>query len=297
MWPLVAFTGVAFSAGSLLSKGLVDDGVDPFTVTWAPFLAAGVLGVIVGRKVGHLDRQAFVPGAVLGLIGSAAPALLFNLGFERLPTGIVTLLIALGPAVTAVIAHFVFADERFNPTKALGLVVAIIGVSILAAGSLDGGASIGAIAMVMVGSAIGGGAGVVTRIFAKRHSGPALLAPQLLVGGVSALTLSTLLGRDALPDAGFESWQLATLPLFGVTTFLGFLAMLSATEIGTTGQVSVIGYCVPVLGVVGGIVFFGDDITVSLIVGGLLILVAVGIIASGSRAPTGATGPTIPLGP
>ncbi len=52
-------------------------------------------------------------------------------------------------------------------------------------------------------------------------------------------------------------------PLEGaVTTFLGFMAMLRANSIGTTGRVSVIDYCVPVLGVLGGVVFFGDAVTV-----------------------------------
>ena len=39
---------------------------------------------------------------------------------------------------------------------------------------------------------------------------------------------------------------------FGLITYLSFLSILKANEIGTTGQVSVIGYFLPLFGVVGG---------------------------------------------
>ncbi|GIR38073.1 MAG: hypothetical protein CM15mP49_34580 [Actinomycetota bacterium] len=40
---------------------------------------------------------------------------------------------------------------------------------------------------------------------------------------------------------------------FGLITYLSFLSILKANEIGTTGQVSVIGYFLPLFGVVGGL--------------------------------------------
>ncbi|MEC7116820.1 MAG: DMT family transporter, partial [Actinomycetota bacterium] len=139
VWGFVAFTGISFGAGGLLVKKLTNDGIDAFTVTWVPFLFGGLIALIHGMITKGLRWSSVPAGILLGLSSSLGPSLIFNLGFDRLPAGINTLLISLGPIFTAIVAHFVFADERFNLLKALGLVAAYGGVTILAAGSIDDG--------------------------------------------------------------------------------------------------------------------------------------------------------------
>ncbi|MEM7286277.1 MAG: DMT family transporter [Actinomycetota bacterium] len=282
VWFFVAFTGLVFGSGGLLAKGLVDDGVDAFTVTWMPFLAGGVIGMVVATARRDLQMTAVAPAAVLGLGASAGPALLFNLGFERMSAGVVTLLISLGPVFTAVGAHFVFADERFNRTKAVGLVLALAGVGVLGLGGADSDATVGAIGIVLAGSLLAGSAAILARRFATEHGAPALIAPQLAVAGVAALLLSIPTGRGIAPEGGFASWHIPAMAAFGVTTYFGFFSMMKANEIGTTGQVSVIGYCVPLFGVVGGVAVFGDAVTAALVGGGLMIVVSVALIGAGS---------------
>ena len=72
------------------------------------------------------------------------------------------------------------------------------------------------------------------------------------------------------------------LLVFGLITYLSFLSILKANEIGTTGQVSVIGYFLPLFGVIGGAIFFNEDLDVEVLVGGALILIAMTAIARGS---------------
>ena len=89
------------------------------------------------------------------------------------------------------------------------------------------------------------------------------------------------------PEGGFEAWHVPAMLVFGVTTYLGFFSMMKANEVGTTGQVSVIGYCVPLFGVIGGVLVFGDAVTAALVIGGLMILVSVTLIGLGSgRRPS-----------
>lgn len=283
VWPYVAFTGLVFGAGTLLVKKFVDDGIDPLAVTWIPFTVGGIVALVMTAARREVAGSAVIPAALLG-VTAITPALLFNLGFERLPAGIVTLLISLGPAVTAVIAHFAFADERFNRTKAVGLAVAIAGVAILAAGSLGGEGSGVGILIVVAGTVVAGFSAVFTRKLTLVHSPASMIGTQLLVGGLFVLAAELLLGRQMSPDSGFASWHVPALLAFGVATFLGFLSMLKANVEGTTGQVSIIGYFVPLLGVLGGIIIFDDPVTVSLIVGGTLILIAMTAIARGSES-------------
>ena len=282
IWGFVAFTGVSFGAGGLLVKKFTNDGIDAFTVTWVPFLFGGILALAHGIVTKQLRRSAVPAGVLLGFFASLGPSLVFNIGFDRLPAGINTLLISLGPIFTAIVAHFVFADERFNLLKALGLITAYGGVSVLALGSIDDGGSIWDIMLVLAGSAIAGGAGVVTRYLTLRHKPMALLAPNLLAAGTTALIVTYGFSLDTKPDGGLASWHIPMLLVFGLITYLSFLSILKANEIGTTGQVSVIGYFLPLFGVIGGAIFFNEDLDVEVLVGGALILIAMTAIARGS---------------
>ena len=282
IWSFVAFTGVSFGAGGLLVKKFTNDGIDAFTVTWVPFLFGGILALAHGIVTKQLRWSAVPSGVLLGFFASLGPSLVFNIGFDRLPAGINTLLISLGPIFTAIVAHFVFADERFNLLKALGLITAYGGVSVLALGSIDDGGSIWDIMLVLAGSAIAGGAGVVTRYLTLRHKPMALLAPNLLAAGTTALIVTYGFSLDTKPDGGLASWHMPMLLVFGLITYLSFLSILKANEIGTTGQVSVIGYFLPLFGVIGGAIFFKEDLDVEVLVGGALILIAMTAIARGS---------------
>ena len=282
VWGFVAFTGISFGAGGLLVKKFTNDGLDAFTVTWIPFLVGGFIAFIHGMLRKELVLSAVPAGMLLGLFSSLGPSLIFNTGFDRLPAGINTLLISLGPIFTAIVAHFVFADERFNLLKALGLITAYAGVAVLAFGSLDDGGDIVDILLVLGGAAIAGGAGVLTRHLTLRHEPMALMAPNLLIAGLISMILTFSFDLGTRPANGFASWHIPMLFVFGLITYLSFLSILKANQIGTTGQVSVIGYFLPLFGVIGGVIFFNEKVSLSLLMGGVLILLAMGAIARGS---------------
>ncbi|MBU98168.1 MAG: hypothetical protein CL429_03650 [Acidimicrobiaceae bacterium] len=282
VWGFVAFTGISFGAGGLLVKKFTNDGLDAFTVTWIPFLVGGFIAFIHGLLRKELVLSAVPAGMLLGLFSSLGPSLIFNTGFDRLPAGINTLLISLGPIFTAIVAHFVFADERFNLLKALGLITAYAGVAVLAFGSLDDGGDIVDILLVLGGAAIAGGAGVLTRHLTLRHEPMALMAPNLLIAGLISMILTFSFDLGTRPANGFASWHIPMLFVFGLITYLSFLSILKANQIGTTGQVSVIGYFLPLFGVIGGVIFFNEKVSLSLLMGGVLVLLAMGAIARGS---------------
>lgn len=288
VWTYVLFTGLAWGSASLISKALIDDGVHPLVVTGIPFVIGGLIALWFAARSGHLTRDAVKPAIVLGILSSATPALCFNLGFTELPAGIVTLLISVSPVFTAIAAHFAFDDEPFRAAKGAGLALAVAGVAALslAPGSMDEGTSAGAIAVVLLGTLFGGVMAVPSRRYAVRHGAAALVPVQLLAAGVAALALVPFLADGASPDGGFGVGHLLGLTVIGtVASYGGFRSIMRANELGTTGQVSVVGYMLPLIGVVGGIVFFGEHLTVGVAAGGALIVLAVGVIARASITP------------
>jgi drug/metabolite transporter (DMT)-like permease len=286
VWPYVLFTGSVLSAGALASKALIDDGVDAFLVAGVPFTIAGLLGVTITVAGPGLPREVIGPAAALGVVNSTMPAVFINLGFETLPAGLVTLLIAAGPVVTAVTAHFVFADERLGAAKLVGLLVSVLGVTVLAGGadSSDGEAALGGIVLVLIGVTAIGVSGVPARALAVRYGAALLIGPQLLAAGLVALAAMPVVGRELVPDGGWSPWHVVGLLALGLTSLAGFRSMMAANEIGTTGQVSVIGYLLPVFGVVGGALLFDEQVTLSVLGGGALILAGVVVLGIGSRS-------------
>ncbi|MGF1665576.1 MAG: DMT family transporter [Acidimicrobiia bacterium] len=286
VWLLVVATALLWGSGGLVSKALIESGVDAFTVTAVPFGAGAILAWVVARRLPSV--AAFVSGLLLGVISTAGPALLFNLGYETLPAGVVTLLIAVGPIITAIAAHFWFADERFTLGKGGGLAISLFGVAILSLGQggEDGGTPIGVV-LVICGSLLAGTTAVWGRSAAMRHGAKNLVPTQLTGAALTPVVMSWALDRDLVPTGGFQAWQLLGLVAIGFfASFLGFRMIMKANEIGTTGQVSLVGYLLPVVGVGGGAILFAEPVTASVTIGGVLILGGVLITGRSGGKPT-----------
>jgi drug/metabolite transporter (DMT)-like permease len=100
---------------------------------------------------------------------------------------------------------------------------------------------------------------------------------------LAPLALMPIVGRSLTP-VDWEVWHLPMLLFVGaVCSYTGFWSIMRVNQLGTTGQAGVVGYIIPVIGVAGGIVLFGDELTIGVVLGGLLILTAVGIIGRASR--------------
>lgn len=291
VWILVIGTGLAWGTGGLISKWLILDGIDPFAVTALPFAVAAILASIETFRRSRPSRAALITGAQVGLLNVAIPPLLFNLGYETLPAGVVTLLLSVGPVLTAVAANFAFSDERLSFAKGAGLVLAIAGVAALSAdpSTIPAGGGIG-VTFVLVGVLVASTTAVWVRRATVKHGALNLLAPELLIAAPVPILLAPLFGRSILPAGGFTGDQWMAIVAIGlIGGYGGFRMILKANQIGTTGQVSMVAYVLPVMGVVGGRILFDEPFTTGILIGGLLILSGIAV-AGRASASTGAGG-------
>jgi drug/metabolite transporter (DMT)-like permease len=291
VWILVIGTGLAWGTGGLISKWLVLDGIDPFAVTALPFAVAALLASIETFRHSRPSRAALITGAQLGLLNVAIPPLLFNLGYETLPAGVVTLLLSVGPVLTAVAANFSFSDEPLSLAKGAGLVLAIAGVVALSAdpSTIPSGGAIGVI-YVLVGVVVASATAVWVRKATVKHGAINIFAPELLVAAPVPILLAPLFGRSIVPAGGFTGLQgIAILAIGIIGGYGGFRMILKANQIGTTGQVSMVAYVLPVIGVMGGRILFDEPFTTGILLGGVLILSGIAV-AGRASASTGAGG-------
>ena len=117
-----------------------------------------------------------------------------------------------------------------------------------------------------------------------------MIAPQLTAAGITPLLAGLLIGRSLVPDGGFAVREILILIGVGLfASYAGFRSLMLANQRGTTGQVAMVAYLIPLIGVFGGIVFFDERLTAWVALGGALIL-------SGIAVAGRASAPTVPIG-
>ena len=70
----------------------------------------------------------------------------------------------------------------------------------------------------------------------------------------------------------------------GAGTIITYITSLKASELAPASRVGLMGYLVPLVGVIGGVVIFDESLTANLALGGLLILAGVTLVGRANRS-------------
>jgi drug/metabolite transporter (DMT)-like permease len=249
---------------------------------------AGVLAAAVGTIAGHVAIRPQRWGWLLtrGLFGGVA-VLTYFMCIQRVPVGVATLLNQTSPIYTLLFAWALLGER---PTRAAVValplttagVVLIVGVRAteLHAGM---GEALGILSAVTSGVA-------VTAIRAARRDGHDGRGPDsawsvffsFTALGFLVTTPAVLppIGHWVAPTAIEWGW-LATIGVAGVTAQL---IMTDALRHIGGASAGIISQLVVLLTVIGGALFFGDQITASLLIGGALTLTGVVLAIAGTSA-------------
>lgn len=127
--------GLAWGSTQSLGKLAVSTGYRPFGLLfWQFTLGMALMGLVmaVRRRPPVLTRRALSFALVVALLGSVLPGITFWTSVERLPAGIMSLLISTVPLIAFVIA-LLLRQDRFTGLRALGLLCGAGGVVLIAA--------------------------------------------------------------------------------------------------------------------------------------------------------------------
>jgi drug/metabolite transporter (DMT)-like permease len=218
--------------------------------------------------------------ALVGLTNCAIPFFLIPWGEQQLESGQAAILMAIGPLIALVIAHFTTTDERMNRFKTFGFslgfvgVVFVIGIQPLVNGV---GGLLPQLAILMAATSY-----AVSGAFAKHiHGISSVMVTACVLTFASLMTLpfSFLMESPVeaalLPESKNALFALAYLGV--VPTGLAFLIrFFLIKKVGYT-FVSQVGYLVPVFGVLFGVVLLSEQVTLLMVVGLLLILLGLSI--------------------
>jgi len=268
-------------------------GLPPFTVAGGRVLLA-VVGTLVwlwlnpGQRT-PLRRQDLAVMAALGASGVFGFNALYFMGLQYAPAGEGSLLVAITPVITAILAA-ILLGEAITVGRVAGVGLSFVGVAIIVEAGAGSGGPAGnrelGIALLLSASLCWGVYSALMRIALRRHSPLAATAYAMVFGALFALPaagweVATSGGMAMLRQAPTISW-LAVVYAGLAGTVLGFLFWnRGIARLGAT-RASVFVNVVPVWAVLLGALVLGEQVTIGQAVGGIVVVASVMLANAGS---------------
>jgi drug/metabolite transporter (DMT)-like permease len=225
------------------------------------------------------DVNSWLTYSVSGLMGSVLPFFLVSYGENNVDSGLAAILMGIAPVATVLVAPLVLHDEEFTTASILGIIVGVAGLVLLVGpGVLSG---IGAHVMgqfSIVGATL---CYAFTTIYVRRYAtrSPLEMAAGSMLVGALSITLLTLVVEpvstyltpsaksvSAMVYLGIFPTAVATLIYFYLIPRLGAIRM------------SQVNFAVPVGGALIGIFILGETITLTSLLGLLVIMFAIYLV-------------------
>jgi drug/metabolite transporter (DMT)-like permease len=280
VWIAMMLASVGWGTGGVATRVALAEGASPYSIAVyrGGIAAAAVIVFIAVRRRGvPRTAAAWKVGVAMGASNLALPFILTNIALQYASAGFVGLMTALIPITTAVTAHFMLADEPLVTARLVGLVVALSGVVVLLgsgdSGLAEGGRPVfaGSLALAAVVSISWGG--VYAKRYAGRYRALDVSGVQFLSG--SLMIVAAMLVAEGVPGGETAlTWGMLTY-LGVVATFMPFVLFYWMLRRVSATYASLVGYLVPSMAVVSGIVFLDERLQAGMVAGGLLIFVGV----------------------
>lgn len=279
VWGYVAgiITGVTYGLNPLFAKPLLSMGVSVDTMLACRYLiAVFILGVwLVFRKESlKVNKAQMWRLCILGFLFAMSSMLLF-LSYNYIPAGLATTIVFLYPVIVALIMVLL----KVYPTWQvwLSILMTFVGVVILSRPS-------GNMTLNITGLSLAAGSAIAYALYLivvnrsrrlRTVTSLVLTFYALLIGSVVFLIHSAISGGEFM--AGLDGWfcwmNLICLAVF--PTLVSLLTLAMATRIIGPTRTSVLGVFEPVTAIAVGTIFFGESLTLNVIIGVLITLVAV----------------------
>lgn len=237
--------------------------------------AAFLLPFILISAKWSLIQQNSLQLLLVGIVGTAIPFSLLSYAVLSVTAGYASILNATAPIFTAIIA-WLWVNDELSPGALIGLIVGFLGVVILVfddQGSGTGISLLPVLAGLVATLCYGIGANYTKQKLGHVH--PLALACGSQLGStISLLPFAIWLWPQQLP--GSQAWVAVTLLGIACTGIAYILYFRLIANVGANKAITVT-YLIPFFGVVWGMIFLDESLTLLMFVGGMFILAGVGL--------------------
>lgn len=269
----LVFVTIIWGLGFPITKLAINNNFGPNTIMVGRFLIATILlGLIYIKRLKKINKQYLVYGSITGLF------LFFGFYFQTLgnvyttasKNGFITQLnIVLVPFL-----YFAFFKKKVDIYNVISIIVAIVGMFVLTYSRDEfSGFNIGDFYTVLC--AIFVAFNVVTgSYYQKKYNFDPAVFIFINITISFIMSLVFMLFTESLPEVGIVSyWPLLFLGV--LNTGLGFLVQGYALKYSLPMRVSLIVTLESVFAVIGALLILNELLTISVVLGGLLIILAV----------------------
>jgi drug/metabolite transporter (DMT)-like permease len=226
--------------------------------------------------------------AIIGVGNATLPYTLISLSEQNISSGLAAVLQSTASLFTLVVAHFVFADERINMQKIIGLVVGFGGIIILSSGAIEGGEINTSFLLGQFGMM---GASLCYAIFTvysrtviRKQIEPVVIASGTFISSaifaVLFVFIEPLLGGRSWVSFGALDTDVL-LAIFGLgllNTFIAYLFFYFIVQQLGAFRASMVTYIIPAVGLFLGWLILDEKIELYMIFGAALIVTGIGIV-------------------
>lgn len=246
----------------------------PFYSGAARFVLAGLIFWVLMfiRKIPFPRGQALLGAALFGTLSVGLAFTFIAWGLVETPASTYQVLMALVPLLTIFFA-FLHGVEKIRWQGLLGSLFAVGGIAVVVGGARGGGLSLPHVLAIIAGAACLSEAGVIAKKFPRSHP-IATNAIAMTIGAIILGTISLIAGEPWVIPTQVDTWIAFGYLLIFVTVivFLLYLYVLGRwTASGTS-----FGFVItPLITIVVATSMAGEQITLSFIAGGVLVLAGV----------------------
>lgn len=257
-------------------------------IAWSRVLAGGLfmlVVLIVSRQKLPRDPKLLGHIAVAGVIGIGIPFLLFPWAEQYITSAVATIYNGLTPIMTAIIAVYVLRVENFNRRQIVGVLVGLVGLLVVIAPwtlTEIGGSFWGQ--MACIGAAVMYG---LSGTYLKKFvfpSGVSVRAMTIVEVGAAVVFMLLLTPFIALGPVTIDWTTIVAIAVIGLGgTGLAYLWFNDVLESWGPTRSSAVTYVMPIVGVLLGVLFLGENLHWYEPVGGAIVIVGVLIMRRQSK--------------
>ena len=276
---LLVVLAAMFGASFMMTKVAVVD-VPPASIALSRIAIGGVMLFFIMLHYKQTLRSLLPHWKMItlaGFFGTALPFFLISWGQEKVDAGLTSILMAVMPLITLVLAHFFTADEKLNVFKVIGFCLGLLGVAVLI--GFDKLASFGEETIRSYAIMLAACSYAVHAILSKYLTELPRYAVSSAVLLVSILILLPIVLYNDTPwtlQISSTSWWM--LILLGILpTGVGMLMLFAIIERQGAAFLSQINFLVPVFGVLWAIAFINETLPPNALAALVIILAGVAI--------------------
>lgn len=277
IWVIIGIITLSWGTSPIAVRIGIGEGIGPPTMAaGSSLVATAAIWLMIGlarrrNLVGPIELRI---GLVLAFLSVVLPQQARTAALANASAGFVTLVYALIPIGTALVAHIMLADERLNVGTTVGLLIGLAGVAALIligdSGIAGGGDPITAGVLGLAGVVLISLAGVYAKRYAGHYSVLGVTGVQLAVGCIAHWGFALVL--DGSPGGHSAAGLLAIVYAGTIGMFLPLSLYYFLIRHVKVVFSSIISYLVPLVATIAGVLILDEHVQPGILLGGVLVL-------------------------